>query len=126
MARDSTERPEAIEAGTALLAGTDGERIAQLPRRLLDDPAHYAAMANSVNPFGDGHAACRIVSLLRQHLARPMKLLYAMHVNWNWIRQRPHVLAEQLAQRHRVELLHFKMYRRSHRAAECPAAVSSA
>ena len=49
-----------------------------------------------------------------------MKLLYAMHVNWHWIRQRPHVLAEQLAQRHRVELLHFKMYRRSHRAAEAP------
>lgn len=71
VARDSTERPEAIEAGTALLAGTDGERIATLAGKLLDDPTQYAAMANSVNPFGDGNAACRIVSLLRQHLARP-------------------------------------------------------
>jgi UDP-N-acetylglucosamine 2-epimerase len=67
VARDSTERPEAIEAGTAVLAGTDGDRIAAIAARLLDDPAHHAAMANAVNPFGDGHAAGRIVSLLRQH-----------------------------------------------------------
>jgi glycosyltransferase involved in cell wall biosynthesis len=49
-----------------------------------------------------------------------MRLLYAMHVNWHWIRQRPHVLAEQLAQRHTVELLHFRMFHRHHRAAEAP------
>jgi glycosyltransferase involved in cell wall biosynthesis len=49
-----------------------------------------------------------------------MRLLYAMHVNWHWIRQRPHVLAEQLAQRHTVELLHFRMFHRHHRAAESP------
>ncbi|GMV44673.1 MAG: UDP-N-acetyl glucosamine 2-epimerase [Pseudomonadota bacterium] len=64
VARDSTERPEAIEAGTALLAGTDGAHIAALAARLLDDPAAYAAMANAVNPFGDGHSAERIVARL--------------------------------------------------------------
>lgn len=67
VARDSTERPEAIEAGVAVLAGTDGERIAAIASRLLDDPTEHAAMANAVNPFGDGHAAGRIVALLRQH-----------------------------------------------------------
>lgn len=49
-----------------------------------------------------------------------MRLLYAMHVNWNWIRQRPHVLAEQLASNHAVELLHFRMFHSQHRAAEVP------
>jgi glycosyltransferase involved in cell wall biosynthesis len=49
-----------------------------------------------------------------------MRLLYAMHVNWHWIRQRPQVLAEQLAQRHTVELLHARMFHRHHRAAESP------
>ncbi len=69
VARDATERPEAIEAGVTLLAGTDGEHIAAMAARLLDDPAHYAAMANAVNPFGDGHAAGRIVALLQQRRA---------------------------------------------------------
>jgi len=69
VARDSTERPEAIEAGTAVLAGTDGDRIAAITADLLDNPAHHTAMANAVNPFGDGHAAGRIVSLLRQYRA---------------------------------------------------------
>jgi len=64
VARDTTERPEAIEAGTALLAGTDGARIAALASRLLDDAAAYAAMAGAVNPFGDGHSAERIVARL--------------------------------------------------------------
>lgn len=64
VARDTTERPEAIEAGTALLAGADGAHIAQLASRLLDDTAAYAAMAGAVNPFGDGHSARRIVARL--------------------------------------------------------------
>lgn len=49
-----------------------------------------------------------------------MKILYVMHVNWNWIRQRPHVLADQLAEHHDVMLLHYAMYRGSHRVAEDP------
>ena len=62
--REVTERPEAIEAGTAQLVGTDADRIETEVRRLLDDPAAYAAMAHAVNPFGDGHAAERIVDAL--------------------------------------------------------------
>jgi UDP-N-acetylglucosamine 2-epimerase (non-hydrolysing) len=62
--REVTERPEAIEAGTARLVGTDVERIVSETARLLDDPDAYAAMARAVNPFGDGHAAERIVAAL--------------------------------------------------------------
>ncbi len=59
--RERTERPEAIEAGTAILVGTDKDRIVNETRRLMDDEKAHAAMATAVNPFGDGHAAERIV-----------------------------------------------------------------
>jgi len=62
--RQTTERPEAIEAGTARLVGTDTQRIVTEAERLLDDPDAYAQMANAVSPFGDGHAAERIVNIL--------------------------------------------------------------
>ncbi|MGH2620536.1 MAG: non-hydrolyzing UDP-N-acetylglucosamine 2-epimerase [Anaerolineales bacterium] len=62
--REKTERPEALQAGTAILVGTDPERIVGETRRLLDDPQAYSAMAKAVNPFGDGHAAERIVAAL--------------------------------------------------------------
>lgn len=62
--RETTERPEGIEAGTAKLVGTDADRIVAEAERLLDDEAAYAAMARAHNPFGDGHAAERIVELL--------------------------------------------------------------
>ena len=62
--RDKTERPEAISAGTARLVGTQPEQILDAARRLLDDPAEHAAMARAANPFGDGHAAKRIVDAL--------------------------------------------------------------
>lgn len=62
--REVTERPEAIEAGTAHLVGTDPVRIVSETRRLLDEPETHAAMARAVNPFGDGHAAERIVAAL--------------------------------------------------------------
>lgn len=62
--REVTERPEAIEAGTAILVGHDPERIVAEVNRLLDDPAAYASMARAANPFGDGHAAERIVEAL--------------------------------------------------------------
>jgi len=66
VARDTTERPEAISAGTALLVGTSGAVIAAQCARLLDDPAHYKRMSTAANPFGDGHAAQRIVQRMKQ------------------------------------------------------------
>lgn len=59
--RRVTERREAIEAGTALLVGTDPERIVAETSRLLDDSGLHAEMARAVNPFGDGQASGRIV-----------------------------------------------------------------
>jgi UDP-N-acetylglucosamine 2-epimerase (non-hydrolysing) len=62
--REVTERPEALQAGTARLVGTDPERIVAEATRLLDDPLEHERMARAVNPFGDGHAAERIVEAL--------------------------------------------------------------
>lgn len=62
--RRVTERPEAVEAGTARLVGTDRQTIIDETHRLLDDPQAYAAMAHAANPFGDGHASERIVDAL--------------------------------------------------------------
>ncbi|WP_349829387.1 non-hydrolyzing UDP-N-acetylglucosamine 2-epimerase [Brevibacterium litoralis] len=57
--RENTERPEAVDAGTVKLIGTDEERIVNEVRQLMDDTEAYAAMANAVNPYGDGHASAR-------------------------------------------------------------------
>jgi UDP-N-acetylglucosamine 2-epimerase len=65
--RERTERPEALEAGTAKLVGSDPDRILSEARRLLDDPKAHQAMAQAENPFGDGHAAERIVKALIDH-----------------------------------------------------------
>jgi UDP-N-acetylglucosamine 2-epimerase (non-hydrolysing) len=62
--RETTERPEGVEAGTARLVGTDATRIVTEIFNLLDDKAAYEKMARAHNPFGDGHAARRIVELL--------------------------------------------------------------
>lgn len=62
--RDVTERPEGVEAGVAKIVGTDRARIVAETTRLLRDPAAYAAMATGANPYGDGHAATRIVEAL--------------------------------------------------------------
>ena len=59
--RDTTERPEALEAGTVRLVGTDYGRIMAEVSALMDDPAHYQAMSLAVNPYGDGNACPRIV-----------------------------------------------------------------
>ncbi|MGM0455396.1 MAG: non-hydrolyzing UDP-N-acetylglucosamine 2-epimerase [Cyanobacteriota bacterium] len=66
--RDTTERPEAVEAGTARLIGTECDRIASEAVTLLDDPQAYQTMANAVNPFGDGHASQRILQIVSQYL----------------------------------------------------------
>jgi len=62
--RDTTERPEGVEAGTARLVGTDCSRIADQLLLLLTDRSAYEQMANAVNPYGDGRAAERIANHL--------------------------------------------------------------
>ena len=63
--RDTTERPEALEAGTVKLVGTDYNKIMDEVSALLDDQAHYDAMSKAVNPYGDGWACGRIVDSLK-------------------------------------------------------------
>jgi UDP-N-acetylglucosamine 2-epimerase (non-hydrolysing) len=62
--RETTERPEGVEAGTALLVGSDRERIVFETTRLLDDHAAYSAMASAHNPYGDGTAAVQIAAII--------------------------------------------------------------
>jgi UDP-N-acetylglucosamine 2-epimerase (non-hydrolysing) len=62
--RTTTERPEGIETGTALLVGTEANRIVLEAMRLLDDRRHYERMSRAHNPFGDGQASHRIVHIL--------------------------------------------------------------
>jgi UDP-N-acetylglucosamine 2-epimerase len=63
--RDTTERPEAVEAGTARLIGTSEQALVDHATDLLDTPASYAQMAQARNPFGDGNASQRIVAHLK-------------------------------------------------------------
>ena len=65
--RDTTERPEAVEAGTVKLIGTDRERVYKEARRLLTDKEEYGRMAESVNPYGDGQASRRIIQAILYH-----------------------------------------------------------
>jgi len=71
--RETTERQEAIEAGTARLVGTSRERIVGETMRILDDPSAYHAMATARNPFGDGKAAKRIVTHCLTYLEAQQK-----------------------------------------------------
>jgi UDP-N-acetylglucosamine 2-epimerase (non-hydrolysing) len=64
--RDTTERPEAVDAGTVVLAGTDYDEIVKYVSRLLEDEDFYNKMAWAHNPYGDGMAAERIVKILRE------------------------------------------------------------
>jgi UDP-N-acetylglucosamine 2-epimerase (non-hydrolysing) len=70
--REETERPEAVAAGVVRIVGTDYDRIVNETERLLDDPEAYAGMARGVSPYGDGHAASRIVRVLAAS-ARPAR-----------------------------------------------------
>lgn len=65
--RNATERPEAVEAGTVELVGADKTRIVNGVTSLLENKAHYRAMARAHNPYGDGQACQRIVDVLRYH-----------------------------------------------------------
>lgn len=66
--REVTERPEVIEAKAGKIVGTNSLRIVEETARLLTDPAEYKVMSKAENPFGDGHAAERIVDILAQRL----------------------------------------------------------
>lgn len=66
--RETTERPEAIESGTARLVGTNVKNIVENIKQLLDDPQSYHKMTRSINPFGDGYASKRIVDCLLRSL----------------------------------------------------------
>ena len=63
--RDTTERPEAVDAGTVKLVGTDYQKIVDNVSRLLDDAEYYNTMSKAVNPYGDGKACERIVNALK-------------------------------------------------------------
>jgi UDP-N-acetylglucosamine 2-epimerase (non-hydrolysing) len=67
--RETTERPEGVEAGTLKIVGTDTDRILTEANRLLDDRSAYEKMARAANPYGDGHAAQRIVDALLREAA---------------------------------------------------------
>ena len=61
--RDTTERPEAVEAGTVMLVGTDQNQIVKNSQKLIDDKTHYQSMSFSHNPYGDGKASERITKI---------------------------------------------------------------
>ena len=67
--RENTERPEAVEAGTAKLVGTDRTEIVAGVEELLTDAAAYQRMATATNPYGDGTAAEKIVRFLSEHIS---------------------------------------------------------
>ena len=62
--RETTERPEAVDAGTVKLVGTDSKKILKETETLLDNKRHYKKMASVLNPYGDGKAAGRIVKIV--------------------------------------------------------------
>ena len=70
VARNVTERPEAVECGAAILVGTDREKIVKEASRLLEIPDHYRSMIVEKSPFGDGHASERIADLIEGFLTR--------------------------------------------------------
>jgi UDP-N-acetylglucosamine 2-epimerase (non-hydrolysing) len=66
--RETTERPEAVTAGTAKLIGTNTNAIVKNAAELLANPTAYETMANAINPFGDGQASARILDIVQNHL----------------------------------------------------------
>ncbi|MBN1182942.1 MAG: UDP-N-acetylglucosamine 2-epimerase (non-hydrolyzing) [Bacteroidales bacterium] len=66
--RDTTERPEAVNAGTVKLVGTDRDLIVNETKRLIEDPVHYDTMSKAHNPYGDGLASQRISKFLKENL----------------------------------------------------------
>ena len=68
--RDTTERPEAVAAGTVRLIGTDEQRVYEETMHLLTEPTAYTHMAEAVNPYGDGEASRRIIEAILYHAGR--------------------------------------------------------
>jgi len=68
--RDTSERPEGIEAGSARLVGTDVETIVAETQKLLDSNDEYKCMSTAINPYGDGNASKRIVEIISEHLGK--------------------------------------------------------
>lgn len=66
--RDTTERPEAVQAGTVKLVGTNQQKIYEAAKLLLTDKNEYEKMARAINPYGDGYAARRIVNVIKDFL----------------------------------------------------------
>ena len=82
VARDTTERPEAVAAGTVRLVGTDRDAIRDGVLTLLRDRDAFAAMANAVNPYGDGEATRRCLDAIRHHFGRaPMPAPFEPRAN---------------------------------------------
>ncbi len=71
--RETTERPEAVTAGTAKLVGTNPSQIVSAAKELLSDETAYQKMATAINPFGDGHASERILQLVEHYLDQEAK-----------------------------------------------------
>ena len=71
--RETTERPEAVEAGVARLVGTDADLIVQEVQHLLDNQSAYQAMSRAQNPYGDGTSSCRIAEVLEKELTNPLE-----------------------------------------------------
>ena len=65
--RDTTERPEAVEAGTVRLVGCDTDLIVETVTELFTNDAAYAEMKHAVNPYGDGKACARIIDAIRYY-----------------------------------------------------------
>jgi UDP-N-acetylglucosamine 2-epimerase (non-hydrolysing) len=80
--RATTERPEGVEFGTARLVGAQAQSIVHHTSRVLDDSAAYLAMASAVNPYGDGHAAERIVARIERFLGYTRGALSTRQGGW--------------------------------------------
>lgn len=75
--RDKTERPEAVEAGSSRLVGTDPERILAEARLLLEDEAEYERRSRIHNPYGDGRASGRIARAVQNYFAAAREMAAA-------------------------------------------------
>jgi UDP-N-acetylglucosamine 2-epimerase (non-hydrolysing) len=73
--RDTTERPEGVEAGTLRLVGTDVQEILRAAHELLENPESHRAMSNGSGVFGDGRAAQKIQKILEQNLTTANRIL---------------------------------------------------
>jgi UDP-N-acetylglucosamine 2-epimerase (non-hydrolysing) len=78
--RETTERPEGVAAGTAMLTGPNAQVIVEHATRLLGDEAAYRRMATAKNPYGDGHAAERIVERIRRYMQCPSEGTHSRHL----------------------------------------------